>query len=96
MIVDTLKGAALLVYAVALATLAGWLEGPLADATAIFAGVLLVVHALEVPFVLAHLRRRRGPLAASIALNLLFGLLHWMPLKRRTRAGEPEETSWVS
>jgi uncharacterized protein YhhL (DUF1145 family) len=90
MIVDTLKGAALLVYAVALATLAGWLEGPLATGMSLFAGVMLLVHALEVPFVLASLRRHRGPLAASIALNLLFGLLHWMPLRRAARSGSAE------
>ena len=96
MIADTLKGIALLVYSIALATLAGWLEGPVVEAMAIFAGVLLAVHAIEVPFVLAYLRRRRGPLAASIALNLLFGLLHWVPLKRGAGAGAPEETSWVS
>ncbi len=96
MIADILKGTALLVYAVSLATLCGWLEGPVANAMAIFAGAMLFVHALEVPFVLAHLRRYRGSLAASIALNLLFGLLHWVPLKRGAAAVEPEETSWVS
>ena len=96
MIADTLKGAALLVYAVALATLAGWLDGPAADAMAVFGGVMLAVHALEVPFVLAHLRRYRGSLAASIALNLLFGLLHWVPLKRGAARDDAKEKSWVS
>jgi uncharacterized protein YhhL (DUF1145 family) len=96
MIADTLKGAALLVYAVALATLAGWLEGPVATAMAMFGGAMLFVHALEVPFVLGYLRRHRGPLAVSIALNLLFGLLHWVPLKRGAAAAEPEKTPWVS
>jgi len=88
MIVAVLKGGAVAIYAVALATLAGWLRGPLAEAVAVFAGLMLVVHAIEVPFVLAHLRRHRGSLAASIALNLLFGLLHWVPLKRAAAEAE--------
>ena len=95
MIVDTLKGAALAAYVIALATLAGWLEGPVPDAVAVFSGAMLAVHAIELPFVLDRLRRYRGALATSIALNLLFGLLHWVPLKRAA-AAEPEETPWVS
>ena len=27
-----------------------------------------------------HVRLYRGPLAASVVLTLLFGLLHWKPL----------------
>jgi uncharacterized protein YhhL (DUF1145 family) len=96
MIVDTLKGIALAVYAIALATLAGWLDGSVADAIAVFGGAILVVHVIELPFVMGHLRRHRGTLAASIALNLLFGLLHWMPLKRAAAANGSESTSWVS
>ena len=77
-------------YAIAAATLAGWLQGLTFDAIAIFGAAMLVVHAIEVPFVLPHLRRHRGSLAASIVLNLLFGLLHWVPLKRA------KESTWVS
>jgi len=96
MIVDFFKGVAIAVYAAALATLAGWLHGPMADAIAVFAGVMLVVHVLEVPLVIGHLHRYRGSLAASIALNLLFGLLHWVPLKRAAAVDESESKSWVS
>jgi len=96
MIAGTLKGAAIVIYAVALATLAGWLEGSVADTVAAFGAAMLAVHVLELPFVLAHLRRYRGPLAASIALNLLFGLLHWVPLKRAAASVDPEKTSWES
>jgi hypothetical protein len=95
MIVDTLKGIALAVYAIALATLAGWLDGSVADAIAVFGGAMLVVHVIELPFVLRYLRRYPGALATSIALNLLFGLLHWMPLKRAART-EPAEAPWAS
>ena len=46
------------------------------------AAVLLVTHALEVPLFLRHIRRYEGPLAVSIALTVLFGFLHWLPLAR--------------
>jgi hypothetical protein len=95
MIVDTLKGIALAVYVIALATLAGWLDGSVADAIAVFGGAMLVVHVLELPFVLGYLRCYQGALATSIALNLLFGLLHWMPLKRAART-ESAEAPWAS
>jgi hypothetical protein len=90
MMFDVLKGVAVAIYAIALAALVGWLRGVAFDAVAIFAAAMLVVHAIEVPFVLRYLRRYRGSLAASIALNLLFGLLHWVPLKRA------KESTWVS
>jgi hypothetical protein len=96
MIAATLKGAALIVYVVALATLADWLEGPVADGIAAFGVAMFALHVLELPFVLGHLRRYRGPLAASIVLNLLFGLLHWVPLKRAAHADAAEKTSWAS
>ena len=51
--------------------------------------ILLVVHALEVVFVYRHVRLYRGPLAISILLTLLFGLLHWKPLAdARARGGD--------
>ncbi len=90
MLLDILKGAAIAVYAIAAVTLAGWLQGLAFDAIAIFAAAMLVVHVIEIPFVLRYLRLYRGSLAASIALNLLFGLLHWVPLKRAA------EATWVS
>ena len=30
-----------------------------------------------------HVRKYRGPLAVSVLLTLLFGLLHWKPLAQR-------------
>jgi hypothetical protein len=95
MIADTLKGIALAVYAIALARLAGWLEGSAADAIAFFGGAMLAVHVIELPFVLRYLRRYPGGLVTSIALNLLFGLLHWVPLKRAAVTGSAE-APWAS
>ena len=42
---------------------------------------LLVAHALEVPIAWGSIRKHRGALIDSIALTLLFGFLHWLPLK---------------
>ena len=44
--------------------------------------VLLLIHALEVLFAFKHVRLYKGPLAISVVLTLLFGLLHWKPLAR--------------
>jgi hypothetical protein len=44
--------------------------------------VLLLIHALEVLFAFKHVRLYKGPLAISVVLTLLFGLLHWRPLAR--------------
>jgi len=42
--------------------------------------LLLGIHALEVLFAFKHVRLYKGPLAISVVLTLLFGLLHWKPL----------------
>jgi hypothetical protein len=42
--------------------------------------LLLGIHALEVLFAFQHVRLYKGPLAISVVLTLLFGLLHWKPL----------------
>jgi uncharacterized membrane protein len=45
--------------------------------------ILLAGHVLELPLAYRYLERYPGPLIDSIALSLLFGVLHWLPLKRR-------------
>ena len=45
--------------------------------------VLLTLHVLELVFMFKHVRKYRGPLAVSVLLTLLFGLLHWKPLAQR-------------
>ena len=80
-----LKIGCVAVYAMALASLFGWLEPAHAQRSQLLALVLLGLHLLELPFVLKHLRRYQGPLAVSVLLNLLFGLLHWVPLARAAK-----------
>lgn len=48
--------------------------------------ILLALHTLELVFAFGSVRRHPGPLIDSVALTLLFGLLHWLPLARRARA----------
>ena len=43
----------------------------------------LGIHALELLFAFRFLHRHPGSMAASVALAMLFGLLHWAPLARR-------------
>lgn len=83
MVTTFLKIVCLTVYGMALVGLAGWLRDELASAVQVIALVVLSFHALELPFVFRYLRRYQGPLAVSVVLTLLFGLLHWMPLTRK-------------
>ena len=42
--------------------------------------IVLAIHLLEAVVMFKHLRLYQGPLATSVVLTLLFGLLHWKPL----------------
>jgi uncharacterized protein YhhL (DUF1145 family) len=77
-----MKLGCLVIYALALAALAGLFRAPLARDLELLGAGFLVVHALELPFAFRVLRRYAGPLAASVLLALLFGVLHWKPLAR--------------
>ena len=74
------RGLCLLVYALALAKLAGLAPEGSFERLPLVAGVLLAFHVAEVPLMFKHIRLYKGPLAVSILLTLLFGLLHWRPL----------------
>ena len=80
-IINTLlKAGCLFAYAAALAMLAGWLPpSGFAYAPWVAAG-LLAAHAVELLVFMKYVRLYRGPLAVSVALTLLFGLMHWKPL----------------
>jgi hypothetical protein len=54
---------------------------------------MLLLHALELVFVFEHVRRYRGPLATSVLLTLVFGLLHWKPLADEAKRGLAPSTS---
>jgi uncharacterized protein YhhL (DUF1145 family) len=47
----------------------------------IVAAVLLAVHVMEAVALIGKLKRHKGPLADSVALTLLFGVLHWQRLR---------------
>ncbi len=49
------------------------------------AAILVGLHVLELVVAYQSVRRHPGPLIDSVALTLLFGLLHWLPLARRAR-----------
>jgi uncharacterized protein YhhL (DUF1145 family) len=83
MMMKLLKIACLATYALALAGLLGWLPPTLAGAGSIALTAslaLLAIHALELALMFKHVRSYPGSLAASVALTLLFGLMHWKPL----------------
>lgn len=76
----TLKAACIAAYLLAAASLAGWLPPDAMPRVVWVAAGLLLIHAVELVFAFKHVRRYPGPLALSVLLTLLFGLLHWKPL----------------
>ena len=76
------KAGCLAIYALALAGLAGLLPGGLAWTMRVIVALFLVAHVLELAFAFKYVRRYQGALATSVLLTLLFGLLHWWPLKK--------------
>ena len=74
----------LLVFALGLLDGAGWLPASWSAALPLslahIAVLLLLIHVLELVVAKRYLSRYRGPLVASVALHLLFGLMHWKPL----------------
>jgi len=76
----------LLIYAFTAAAVAGLLPPGPTQVLEIVTLVLMAAHAIEVVLAFKYVRRYRGPLAVSIALTLIFGLLHWRPLMRAPAA----------
>lgn len=77
------RAALLILYAVAALSLFFPVPPDAGSIARSLAGILLVVHLMEVPLNWAVLGRSTFGLAASIGLTLLFGVLHWLPLRRR-------------
>ncbi len=75
-----LKAGLLVMYALALAGLAGLLPNGLANTLQNIVVVTLIIHVIECVAMFKHVGLYRGPLAISVLLTLLFGLLHWKPL----------------
>ncbi|MEY4736869.1 MAG: hypothetical protein RL302_1188 [Pseudomonadota bacterium] len=74
------KAGLLVMYALALAGLAGLLPNGLASTLQNIVIVTLIIHVIEAVVMFKAVRLYRGPLAISVLLTLLFGLLHWKPL----------------
>jgi uncharacterized membrane protein (UPF0136 family) len=81
------RGLCLLAYTMAALKLAGLLTAGTFDRAPMVAGVLLALHMAELMFMFKHVRLYQGPLAISVVLTLLFGLLHWQPLANQHRGG---------
>lgn len=79
---DTLKAILLATYALAILGLLGVLPPGLASVLAKIAVILVAAHLLELAIALKAVKRYPGPLVDSIALTLLFGILHWRPLSK--------------
>lgn len=83
---NTLSRAALLtLYSLAIAALfmpLPWGAGPLVQRIAL---ITVGIHGVELLFAFKHVKAYSGPLSTSVVLTLLFGLLHWMPLKSKNQ-----------
>jgi hypothetical protein len=79
-----LKASCLALYGFALAAGAGVWTGDAAVAIRNTALVILAAHAVETVVAFKYVRRYPGGLAVSVLLTLLFGLLHILPLARRS------------
>ena len=55
--------------------------------------ILLAIHLAELVFVFKHVRSYKGPLAVSMLLTLMFGLLHWKPLADAAASGAKANAS---
>jgi len=81
------KAILIAVYALTVASLFGLLPSDMGHLLQRLSLILLVIHAVELLLMFKAVRLYRGPLAISIVLTLLFGLLHWKPLADAHRRG---------
>lgn len=80
---DILKATCLAVYLLAIVAAAGALPDGLASVVQWIAVLLVAGHVIELVVAFKAIRRHQGPLIDSIGLTLLFGFLHWQPLRKR-------------
>ena len=74
-------------YALTIVSLFGVMPADLGHLLQRISLILLAIHAIELLVMFKTIRTYPGPLAVSVVLTLLFGLLHWKPLadaQRRT------------
>lgn len=78
---NILKAGCLAIYALAIAGF--FMALPFAMPLRYAAAILLGAHLLEALAMFRHVRKYPGSLAASLIRTLLFGFLHWWPLRQR-------------
>lgn len=87
-----IKLSLLALYAAAIAGFAGLLPPGAAGRLQNIALIVLAIHVIELVVMFRHVKRYRGPLAVSVLLTLLFGMLHWKPLADEpAKAQQPEQ-----
>jgi uncharacterized protein YhhL (DUF1145 family) len=80
---DAVKVTTLLVYLLAgFGTQLG-LQAGLLHGLQVLTAVLIVAHLLELGVFFKHVKKYPGPVVDSVALTLLFGYLHWLPLSKK-------------
>lgn len=77
-------------YALSVVSLFGVMPADLSQLLQRISLILLVIHAIELLVMRKTIRTYPGPLAVSVLLTLLFGLLHWKPLADAQRRRQPE------
>ena len=80
------RAALLALYALAIAAIVAplpWDIGPVVQRIAL---ITVAIHVIELVLVFKYVKAYAGPLANSVVLTLLFGLLHWLPIKNRMAA----------
>ncbi|NMG76426.1 hypothetical protein GPA25_16830 [Aromatoleum diolicum] len=82
-----LKGACLVIYAVAAVGLIVELPFQTGTTVAYAALLLLGAHVLEVLFAFKSIKLYKGSIIVSVFLTVLFGFLHWIPLAKEDARG---------
>lgn len=59
-----------------------WDSGPILQRISI---ALIAIHAVETLVAFKYVKAYDGPLGKSVALSLLYGLLHWLPIARQMK-----------
>lgn len=59
-----------------------WDSGPILQRISV---ALIAIHAVETLVAFKYVKAYDGPLGKSVALSLLYGLLHWLPIARRMK-----------
>ena len=76
-----LKALCLAVYGLAILANFVAMPGWLASGAQTLAVIILAIHVIETFFFWRYVKMWKGPLIGSIALTLLFGILHWKPMQ---------------